>query len=133
MAPEDSARGPTHRPLRRFLLSAIPGWVIGAIAAVAAYQLMALPAWAAVALMFVWILADIATFPRRRRYFTDEPAQRRIVGEVAIAVSDLTPSGFVRVHGELWQAHTEAAEVIRKDALVRVSNIDGLELTVERM
>lgn len=127
-------RRDAHGPLRRFILSAIPGWVIGVMAAVALYQLTPLPSWAAMALVVVWIVADVATFPRRRRYFTDDPAPRRIVGEVAVAVSDLAPNGFVRVHGEIWQAHTRAADVvIRKDTMLRVSDIDGLELTVERM
>jgi membrane-bound serine protease (ClpP class) len=54
-----------------------------------------------------------------------------IVGEKGIAMTDLKPSGQVRVHGEIWTA-TSVAGNLKKGAVVRVVDIENLKLTVRK-
>ncbi len=61
-----------------------------------------------------------------RRSLTGKEA---MVGEIGTARSDLSPSGMVFVHGELWEA--EAAEPVRKGEKVRVIEVlEGLKVRV---
>jgi membrane-bound serine protease (ClpP class) len=54
-----------------------------------------------------------------------------IVGETGEAVSGLSPSGQVRVHGELWTADA-VGEGIPAGSRVVVVKVDGLRLTVRK-
>jgi membrane-bound ClpP family serine protease len=88
-----------------------------------------LPLWGAVAIAGGLIAMDLVMFPRRRRYYTSEPADRRMIGEQGVAASDLSPRGFVR----LWQAEVMTADrTIREGDTLRVRGIQGLELIVDR-
>ena len=119
--------------LRNYILAAIPGWVAGIIIVVLLYRTAALPFWAGVTLVAAWVLTDLAMFPRMRRYYSSERAARRIVGEQGVAISDLSPRGFARVHGELWQARVpDGSSAVREGDGLRVREIHGLELVVER-
>ncbi|MCI0693844.1 nodulation protein NfeD [candidate division KSB1 bacterium] len=53
-----------------------------------------------------------------------------MIGEVGIALTDLNPSGRVHVHGEIWQARSDTP--IEKDQPVKVLEVSGLQLKVER-
>jgi len=53
-----------------------------------------------------------------------------IVGEIGESVSLLSPSGQVRVHGELWSAKS-AGDPIPPGQQVVVERVDGLRLTVK--
>jgi membrane-bound ClpP family serine protease len=65
-----------------------------------------------------------------RRYYRSEPAERRIVGQRGTAVTDIAPTGFVRVRGELWQAASD--DNIAAGSEIYVRDIHGLKLTVRR-
>jgi membrane-bound serine protease (ClpP class) len=54
-----------------------------------------------------------------------------IVGETGEALSDLAPSGEVRVHGEIWTAESAEGK-IKKGAKIVVLRIENLRLTVGR-
>lgn len=126
-----STSQPHSHPRWTFVAASLPGWIVAVVAAVLLQRTTPLPLWGAILLAAVWIGTDIATFPRRRRFYTPDPAQRRIVGERGLAASDLLPRGFVRVHGELWQARLEDAQrQVREGEEVEVRDIEGLELTV---
>lgn len=119
--------------LGNYILAAIPGWVAVLIIALLLYRTAALPLWAGVVLVAARVGTDLAMFPRMRRYYASEHAARRIVGEHGVAISDLAPRGYARVHGELWQAQViNGSAVIRQGDGVRVRDIHGLELRVER-
>jgi membrane-bound serine protease (ClpP class) len=47
----------------------------------------------------------------------------------AVVISPLTPTGQVRVNGEIWQARSECGA--RVGARVRITAVDGLTLDVE--
>jgi len=53
-----------------------------------------------------------------------------LIGLQGIAQTDLSPSGQVFVHGEIWSA--VASEPIRQGELVKVVQVDGLTLRVTR-
>ena len=118
--------------LLTYILASIPGWTVAAFVAVVLHRLLDVPGWAAAAVVVVWIAADLAMFPRMRRYYTSEPAARRMVGENGTAFSPLSPRGVARVRGELWQVVLADRNTSLPDgAAVRVCDVHGLELTVE--
>ena len=115
-----------------YILASVPAWTVAAIVALVLYRMTDVPGWAAAVVVVVWISTDIAMFPRMRRYYTSTPAERRMVGESGIAVSPLSPRGFARVHGELWQVVlADLNTSLPEGAPVRVRAVHGLELTVE--
>ena len=52
-----------------------------------------------------------------------------LIGEIGVAQTELTPSGKVFVHGELWDAR--AAAEVHAGQQVRVRAVQGLQLEVE--
>jgi membrane protein implicated in regulation of membrane protease activity len=113
---------------RPYLLAQLPGWAAAALAVWVLYRFHVLPGWAAAGLAAVWVLKDLLLFPRMRRFYRSEPAAGRIIGTPGVAVTDLAPTGFVRVHGELWQARADRR--VPSGGRVRVNGIDGLVLQV---
>jgi len=71
-------------------------------------------------------LMTIAFRARRNKVVTGIEG---LIGEVAVAQTPLAPAGKVFVHGELWDAVSSAN--VPAGERVRVSKVDGLELTVE--
>jgi membrane-bound serine protease (ClpP class) len=53
-----------------------------------------------------------------------------MVGENGVAQSKISPEGNVKVHGEIWQATSEAS--IKKGEKVRILSVEGLVLKVEK-
>ncbi len=95
----------------------VPGFdvsrsLIGAIAAVGAFLTMAL----------VWILMRV----RRRPVVS---GMEQMLGATGEAINDFEDSGTVFVHGERWNA--TAHQPVHRGQKVRITHIDGLELTVE--
>jgi len=52
-----------------------------------------------------------------------------LVGQLAVAQTELAPAGQVFVHGEIWNAVSSSNVLVGER--VRVRKVDGLELTVE--
>ena len=87
-----------------------------------------------------WLLAITATVlgslatvqvqaqAQRRRPLTGESA---LVGQHAVADTDLAPEGWIRVLGERWRALAEAPPV-PSGARVTVTGVDGLTLKVRK-
>lgn len=88
----------------------------------------ALPLSVGLALLAAWVLKDILLFPAMRHFYLSEPTTGRVVGKSGTAVTALSPDGFVRVRGELWQARSE--QPVPEGAVVRVRDIRGLVLFV---
>lgn len=72
---------------------------------------------------------EVLYFYRRMRGVKVVTGVENLVGAVGKTVEPLDPDGHVRVHGELWQAHS--TRPAPKGARVRVVAVDGLELEVE--
>jgi membrane-bound serine protease (ClpP class) len=71
-------------------------------------------------------LMSIAWRAHRNKIIT---GSQGIIGELGVARTDLTPSGKVFVHGELWNAHS--TQPLRSGSPIRVVAIRQLELEVE--
>jgi membrane-bound serine protease (ClpP class) len=54
-----------------------------------------------------------------------------MIGQVGIALTDINPNGRVRVHGEIWQAHSDAP--LEEGQSVRVVAVNGLQIKVEKL
>lgn len=71
-------------------------------------------------------LFSIAVRARRNKVVTGIAG---MMGESAVTVGDLDPSGTIRVRGEYWSAR--APGHVAAGVLVRITGIDGLKLRVE--
>jgi membrane-bound serine protease (ClpP class) len=81
-----------------------------------------------IALVFFLVFIRIALRAQRGRPVT---GREGLVGEVGVALRDLSPSGTVRVHGEIWQA--ESNEPISKGEEVQVLKVVGLKLQIKKV
>ena len=73
-------------------------------------------------------LAWIAVRARRSKRLTGADA---MLGQVAVAMTSLAPTGQVEVRGEIWKARlVEGSDPVQAGAEVRVRAVDGLTLTV---
>jgi membrane-bound ClpP family serine protease len=118
--------------LHTYLVASLPTWLTATAVCCLLYTRGDLPLWGAGAIVGVIIGTDVALFPRRRRYYTSEPTDTRMIDEQGVAASDLAPRGFVCVHGELWRAEAISHQTIREGDTLRVRGMNGLELLVER-
>ena len=117
---------------RTYVLASLPGWLLGLLAAWALFAWFAVPWWAALLLLALWVARDLVTYPRMRRYYESQPPETRMLGKLGVAATDLAPSGFARVHGELWAAKLVRPQLrMMKGATLRVRGIHGLALVVE--
>lgn len=80
---------------------------------------------------FALITAFLVTLVVRARLRPAVTGAVGLLSETGVAHTDLAPEGVVRVHGEFWKAI--AAAPIPHGTPVRVSEVDGLCLKVERL
>lgn len=123
------------RLVLRYALLQIPGIALLAIILIVIQQWVELPAWFTWGLIFIWVVKDAALFPLVwRAYDSDHAgAANSMVGLQGIVQERLSPSGFVRVRGELWQARAMPDDVpIEKGEVILVREIHSLTLFVER-
>jgi membrane protein implicated in regulation of membrane protease activity len=93
-----------------------------------------LPAWFIWALIALWIAKDVILFPLTWRAYDQsrKGAANSMIGLRGITEDRLAPSGYVRVHGELWQAEVvQNSPPIEKGESVRVHGNRGLTLLVQ--
>jgi membrane protein implicated in regulation of membrane protease activity len=119
---------------RTYLVASCIDWILVGVLGWAAARWLGLTGWVAAAVVGAWIAKDLLMYRSMRRYYEAQPSERRIVGEEGVTLCRLDPSGFVRVHGEIWQAHMEADEhPLEEGAPIRVCDVTGLVLRVERL
>ena len=75
-------------------------------------------------LYFRWVIS-----PLRQKSKMTGPES--LINDVGFAVSDLTPTGEVRVGGVIWRAESVSGN-IAKDQKIRVKRLNGLVLIVEK-
>ena len=96
---------------------------------------ISIPVWLIITIPAVWILKDIALFPKvwRAYAFDDNGPIRQLVGLEATVVLSLNPVGYVRVRGELWKAELRNANhAAERGERTRVVDTRGTTLIVER-
>ncbi|MFX0197796.1 MAG: NfeD family protein [Candidatus Hodarchaeota archaeon] len=84
--------------------------------------------------MAFWVVKDVALFPFVWRSYDRErgEAPSPMVGAQGIVEDRLAPSGYVRVHGELWQAEPmRGGPAIDRGQVVRIQEVRGLTLLVQ--
>ena len=127
----------TERPsaFTRYVLFQIPGWVLAVIAVALLRQWFALSLGAAAALLAVWVVKDFLLFPFLRSAYEQDPrtGTERLIGERGVTVERLDSAGYIRGHGELWQAEQlPPGEPIPEGARVTVHAARGFTLLVQR-
>ncbi len=121
------------KPLVRYLLYQVPGWVLAAAVLGLLTEWVGLPLVAAAAALAVMVLKDLALYPVTRRSYEPAPhGPAQLVGEDGVAVETLAPIGYVRIRGELWRAEAAEPSPIPAGSRVRVAAIRDLTLLVVR-
>jgi len=86
-----------------------------------------LPTALAVAGITIFLLTRVAR-AHRAQVMTGKEG---LIGEVGQVLVELAPQGKIAVHGEYWDARTEAAAPLPRGTLVRVVAVGGHDLLVE--
>jgi len=122
-----------RRVIVRYALFQIPDLTIFLLIMLALEWWVDLSSWFAWSLICLWVIKDFIFFPFLWPAYEPSPAGsgRLLIGAEGIVEKELAPSGFVRVHGELWRAEANAEGVkVKKGAKVVVQNAHGLTLVV---
>lgn len=125
----------TSRALLKYALIQVPGIAVVVVAAILARRWLDLSAWIGVVAITIWVLKDIILFPFVwRAYDKPRPGDPySMIGVRGIAQERLAPSGYALVGRELWRVEMiEPGQPIEKGEAVRVREINGLTLMVER-
>jgi membrane protein implicated in regulation of membrane protease activity len=119
-------------PQIKYLLFQIPGWIISAIVLMVLLHWEFITKWLAVLGFVGWLLKDLLLYPfLRRAYEPDVTGSARLVGSKGIAEGDLTPTGYIRVRGELWRAVVSPADqVVRSGTEVEIVRAERMEVFV---
>lgn len=119
-------------PWRKYLLFQIPGWLAAALILILAVHWQWISWPLAIAGFALWVIKDLLFYPLlRRAYEPDRTGAARLVGERGVAEGDLTPSGYIRVRGELWRATADSGgQPVASGTEVEVIGAERMELTV---
>ena len=120
--------------LVKYALIQMPAIVILVASLVLIRQWINLPLYLILGIVALWVAKDIILYPLTwRAYDWDRSGDMNaMVGEWAIANERLSPTGYVRVHGELWRANImEHGLPVEKGEAVRIQGIRGLTLLVQ--
>lgn len=126
--------GWSARIVMRYALLEAPGVVLLVLILILVRRWMDLPAWFVWGLVALWVAKDVILFPFVWRAYDRERREETnsMVGARGIAEDRLAPSGFIRVHGELWQGEVMGgSRPIDRGEGVRVRGIRKLTLLVE--
>jgi membrane protein implicated in regulation of membrane protease activity len=115
----------------RYLLLQLPGLAMLILILILLQKWVNLPIWTIWTFISLWVIKDVILyFFVWRAYDTGD--SNPVTGSKGIAVGRLSPSGYVRIHSELWQAKVnENNSVIEKGEMVTVKGLDGLTLIVQ--
>lgn len=123
-----------RRPLTKYLVIQIPGWILAAVVLAVLRRWIDLPLWAAVGLFFLWVAKDLALFPLLRPAYEagGKRGVERLIGVQGIVEERLAPSGYIRVGSELWRAEAlQTDKPIPSGSRVRVQAVRGLTLLIQ--
>jgi membrane protein implicated in regulation of membrane protease activity len=118
----------------RYTAFQVPGWAITAYGGWWLHQSLEVPVWIASSLLVVWVIKDYALFPfLRSAYELDHRLPiEQMIETYGYATEPLSPTGYIRIRGELWRARTtEDNPAITRGAPVKVTGVDGTTLLVK--
>jgi membrane protein implicated in regulation of membrane protease activity len=117
--------------MQRYVLLQAPGVLILVLVLILVRQWIGLSTLFICGLVALWVAKDLILFPFLWRAY-DSDQQNQMIGTRGIAEERLAPSGYVYIHGELWQAEVmKGYPPIDRGETVRVRGINGLILLVQ--
>lgn len=122
------------RVLVKYALLQIPDLALLISVLIIIQRWIDLPSWLIWGLILLWVAKDVILFPFLwRAYDSNRSGEKRLmIGKQGIVEEQLSPSGYVRIHGELWQAEVKGKRTsIDKGEIIRVKDINGLKLLVQ--
>jgi membrane protein implicated in regulation of membrane protease activity len=128
------SREAKRRIVLRYALFQIPDIAILALILFVLHQWVDLSLWLFPAIISLWIMKYILVFSFVwRAYDKPRPGDvKSLIGTEGIAEERLDPSGYIRVHGELWRAEVIGKTVpVEKGETVRIERASGLTLLVK--
>ena len=124
----------SNKILVKYALIQVPAIVILVVSLVLIRQWIDFPLYLILGIVALWVAKDIILYPLTWRAYDWDPSGdvNAMVGERAIANERLAPTGYVRVHGELWRAKiTGHGSPVEKGKAVQIQGIRGLTLLVQ--
>ena len=118
----------------RYLLFQIPSYVLLILILILIRRWVNLHTWYLWGIIALWLVKDVILFPFVwRAYDRDRLRElQSLVGTEGIVEERLAPSGYIRVHGELWRAERRGNGLpVEKGEIVKIEKIEGLKLLVE--
>jgi len=118
----------------RYALFQIPGLFLLILILILVRRWVDFPLWFFWGSVLIWIVKDAVLFPFVWRAYDWSCSKdlHSLVGTEGTAEERLAPSGYIRVHGELWQSERIRQDrPIEKGEFVRVQGIRGLVLLVQ--
>ncbi|MEQ9366888.1 MAG: NfeD family protein [Leptospirales bacterium] len=107
------------RTLLFYSLLQIPGLAILGLALAVAVQFEWLSSPLALGIGLAWLIKDVVMYPFVKSAFAPgapgDSGPAGLVGLIAVTTRDLSPSGFIRVRGELWQAECVPEDFVDSD------------------
>ena len=125
----------SSRIVVRYVLLQMPALVLLILMLALVQRWVSLPAWFIWGLIALWIAKDVILFPFTWRAYdrSYKGSANSMIGFRGIAENRLAPSGYVHIHGELWQAEVVKNSLpIEKGESVRIYGNRGLTLLVHR-
>lgn len=121
-----------HPAFWRYTAFQVPGWIIASAGGWWLHRTLEVPVWVASGVLVAWVIKDYALYPfLRSAYELDHRLPiERMIGEEGRATEDLSPSGYIRVRGELWLARTDDGPIDLGDS-IQVTDVEGSVLIVK--
>ena len=117
----------------RYALYQIPDMVIFVLILFVLHQWVDLSLWLYIGFVSLWMVKYVLVFTFVwPAYDTPRPGDvKSLIGTEGIAEERLDPSGYIRVHGELWRAEVIGKTIpIEKGQTVLIERACGLTLLV---
>ena len=127
-------RVPSREALLRYAAFQLPGIALAGALSFAAWDWFAVPAWAALTALVLWVAKDavLARFVAHAYEPSARGGPHDLVGKRGVAETELAPHGTVRIRAERWRATCAlGVERIAPGAEVRVVEVEGLTVIVE--
>ena len=123
-----------RRIVLRYALFQIPDIGILALILFVVHQWVDLSLWLVIGIVSLWMVKYVIVFSFVwRAYNKPRPGDiKSLIGTEGIAEERLDPSGYIRVHGELWRAEVIGKTIpVEKGETVLIERALGLTLLVK--
>jgi membrane protein implicated in regulation of membrane protease activity len=109
MKASEIKRNWSYATMLRYILFQLPGIFFIIAILVSLRMMLSIPLWSVWTLIIVWIVKDVIMFPFVRHAYDkrNTDATGPLVGSQGRALERLSPTGYVKVRGELWRAELD--------------------------